>query len=205
MRSGGFRFCVLIVVLGSVVWVRAGEGVAYEKMIHARTGEALEKLERDGDFEGADRALSGVFDEACLYAPVERVDALREARFPLLLVRQLKNCEESERLGLLKYLRGHVQLAEAMVFLAHPAQNNKSIYHTLNVLRGQRCGMLAEQYASLTAAICVVPLWEVCAADQMSNTARSVEPVAIFDYYVQNERRMFFGVRGVPRAAGICC
>jgi hypothetical protein len=196
MRRGGLHLCLLILAVWSVVSVRAAEGVAYEKMVHARTSEALEKLQRDGDFEAADRALSGIFDEACLYAPGERPDAMREATFPLLLVRQLKNCDESERLGILKYLRAHTQLAEAMVFLAHPAQNNKSIYHTLDTLRQER-GDVLEQYASLTAAICVVHHGEYERRIN-ENTARSVGPVAIFDYYVKNESRMFFGIRNVP-------
>jgi hypothetical protein len=56
---------------------------------------------------------------------------------------------------------------------------------------------MLEEYATLTAAICVVhdrPL----SRRINENGAKSPEALAVFDYFVKNEKQMFFGIKPVP-------
>ena len=66
----------------------------------------------------------------------------------------------------------------------------------LQTLREAR-GPLLEKYANLAAAICVVHARPLVRHIN-ENQVKAVDPLQIFDFYVKNESRMFFGIQAVP-------
>jgi hypothetical protein len=156
----------------------------------------LDQLEKSGDFAKAHEDLSALFDQAIGYSLAKDVDLIRDIDFALRMVGQLEKAPDSRRVELLKFLRANDNAARALVFLIHPRQDPKTIYELFDRLREKR-GKELDKFATLTAAISVVhdrPLKQRV----NENTAEAPDPIAIFDYYRQNEARMYFGIRAVP-------
>lgn len=157
----------------------------------------LKQLADDHDYPAAKAAIQSLCDQAILYAPEERLECIRQTDFARRLVDQLTLVPPETRDPLLPYLLKHENLAETLVFLIRPDhESTAKVYELLNKLRTQRPDQM-DTYASLAAAICVVqhrPFEEHI----NENHAESVDPIDIFDYYVRNESRMFFGIRNVP-------
>ena len=170
--------------------------LSYAQTIQDQTNAALDAIQAGGDWAAASKTLETLFDQTVLYGPEDRPDALREADFALRLVQQLKRVPESKRADLLKLLRNNPNLAGTLVFLIRPGEDPAGAYGMLDHLRQNRAELL-DKYATLTAAICVVHQ-KPFERRINENTAKSAEPVDIFDYYVRNENRMFFGIRNVP-------
>ncbi|MHC4416437.1 MAG: hypothetical protein ACYS0G_14275 [Planctomycetota bacterium] len=158
---------------------------------------ALDKLQRTGDFETAAKALERQFDRVIAAAPLDDRALFTDAAFAVRLIGQLNEVDDAIRLELLEYLRTHDQLASTLVFLVKPDQEKAAeVYALLDRLRRAR-GEALETYPNLAAALCVVHE-EPFKRRFNENTARSADPIAIFDYFVVNERRTLFGVRNVP-------
>ena len=168
----------------------------YAQMVKDQATAALDVFQAGGDWALASKTLEALFDQAVRYGPEDRPDALREADFALRLVRQLKHVPEGTRGELLKLLRNNPNLAGTLVFLIRPGEDPSGAYGMLDHLRLKRAELL-DQYATLTAAICVVHQ-KPFERRINENTAKAAEPLDIFDYYVKNEGRMFFGIRNVP-------
>jgi hypothetical protein len=171
--------------------------VAYSQYVQASTVAALERLADDHDYPAAKSAIQALFDQAILYAPDEHLDCIRQTDFARRLVNQLTRVPPETRDELLPYLLKHQNLAATLVFLLHPDHEMPAqVYELLQKLRTQRPDQM-DTYASLAAAICVVqhrPFEEGI----NENHATSADAIDIFDYYVRNESRMFFGIRNVP-------
>jgi hypothetical protein len=151
----------------------------------------------DADYDAANTACQALFDQAILYAPADHLDSIREADFALRLVSQLGELTPEKRNALLPYLRQHPNLAQTLVFLIRSdAQRSTSVYALLDTLRQKR-GAQLENDCSLAAAVCVVQN-RPNTLHVNENTVTSVDPIDIFDYYVRNENRMYFGIRNVP-------
>jgi hypothetical protein len=170
---------------------------AYPQYVHTTAAATLDKLQTDNDFPAAIKSLQALFDQTILYAPADRADCIREADFALRLARQLKNLPPQARDQLLPFLRKHQNLASTLVFLIRPDQERPvSVYSLLDKLREKR-GEQLETYASLASAICVVQ-HKPFTVHINENQVKSADAIDLFDYYVQNESRMFFGIRNVP-------
>jgi transglutaminase-like putative cysteine protease len=170
--------------------------VAYSQLVQSRVKGILDALQSDADFSAAEKALADLFDQATLYTPDDRIDALREADFALRLVRQLQHAPQDHRIDLLKFLRGSPNFAGAFVFLIRPGENPAGPYALLERLREARAEQI-DKYATLAAAICVVHQ-RPFERRVNENTGKAIDPIDLFDYYVKYESRMFFGVRNVP-------
>lgn len=170
--------------------------LTYVQFVQSGVKSTLDTLQSDGDWSAASKSLGELFDQAVLYCPEDRPDALREADFALRLVNQLSRLPESKRIDLLKILRGSPNLAGALVFLIRPGEDAAGAYGMLDHLREKRIEQL-DKYATLAAAICVVHQ-RPFERHINENTPKSAEPIDIFDYYVRNEGRMYFGIRNVP-------
>jgi hypothetical protein len=174
----------------------APKKVAFTQFVHARVESILDTLQKDDNYDAATAALQALFDQTALYAPADRPDALREADFALRLVSQLSHVPDDQRKDLLPYLRAHAELAQTLAFLILPDQPAAQVYELLDKLREQRGDKISE-YDNLTAAICLVH-YRKRTIQANENQATSADPVDIFDYYVSNESRMFFGIKNVP-------
>jgi hypothetical protein len=170
--------------------------VTYAQHMQARVKDVLDTLQSNRDWKAAGASLDLLFDNAVLYTTEDRPDALREADFARRLVAQLSQASDSTRMDLLKILRGSPNLAATLVFLIQPGEDVAGIYAMLDRLRQKRIEQL-DKYATLAAAICVVH-HKPFDRHINENTAKSADPIDLFDYYVKNEGRMFFGIRNVP-------
>jgi hypothetical protein len=162
------------------------------------TDEAKSSLDlaQQGDFAAARAAAQKNFDLAIAYGSNGDLDAFRTADLARRLINQLQPLEPATRTDLLKYLRAHDELANALAFAAKDGNNIKGVYTLLDRLRHERPAQVVE-FANLTAAICVVrdrPLVRKI----NENTTTAADPVDVFDFYVSHESQMFFGLRGIP-------
>lgn len=166
--------------------------------IRADIAAALDALQRTGDFEQALVAVGASFDQVLAPAPTQDKTLFRDAALAVRLVEQLKEADASKRLDLLAYLRANDELASTLAFLVKDSkhENRAAIYGLLDRLRRQR-PKLVPKYPSLVAAICVVHD-ETLKRTINENAARADDPLAIFDFYTKNEKRMFFGIRDLP-------
>jgi hypothetical protein len=194
---------VLVILLAPVA--RAGgpapaatkKKVPFSQYVRAQVTTTLDTLVKDHDYDAATKSLQTLFDQAVLHSPAEQVDSIREADFALRLVTQLSAVPTAQGEQLLPFLRKHDDLAHTLVFLIRPGdQGLAGTYALLNRLREKRADKL-DQYSTLAAALCVVhnrP--RTIRANE--NEATSADPLELFDYYVKNESRMYYGIKNVP-------
>ncbi|MCA9290309.1 MAG: transglutaminase domain-containing protein [Phycisphaerales bacterium] len=167
--------------------------------------DVLDALEAGGSFEDAGATLGSMFDAAARAAPDVDADFVRDLAEARRLVAHLAEVASgddpqtaaSEHVrGTLRFLRDRPKLRASLVFLVDPADDVPAVYALLDRLRDAR-GSILEEWASLVAAVCVVHDRPMVRRIN-ENVATSADPIAIFDYYVAHERRLFFGVRPVP-------
>ena len=166
--------------------------------VKSRVATTLDGLQADGDFAKASEDLTQLFDQVIACAPVKEkdLDAWRDVAYALRLVNQLEQAPAASRLDLLKYLRANDNLARSLTMLVGRKERPIDVYRMLDRLRQER-GEQLDKFANLAAALCVVhdrPFERRI----NENQAKAPDPVALFDYYVRNERLMNFGVRPVP-------
>lgn len=188
---------------------------AYEEQTGARIKKILDRLEQDGDFGAAKLNLRNLFRQVVTYAPLTKREVFIDAAFTLRLVEQLKDdsflrrrqgqwqrvpgegVTPPGRVELLKYLRANDKLARAIAFTVRPDRESpRLIYDLLDKLR-EGHGEILNEYAYLTAAICVVHE-EPFERRVNENMTQSPEPGDILHYFVTNEKHMLFGLRNVP-------
>jgi hypothetical protein len=197
MRYFLLSFITLLLAGGQSAMEAAPQKLAYPQYVHATATAVMTRLQSDNDYPAAIASLQSLFDQTILYTPDDRLECMREADFALRLARQLKNTPPATRNAVLPFLLKHENLASTLVFLVRPDHEKPtSVYALLNKLQESR-GDNLEKYASLAAAICVVQ-HKPFTVHINENQVKSVDPVDIFDYYVKNENRMYFGIRNVP-------
>ncbi len=174
--------------------------VTYSQVVHQQASKILDRLQSDNNIDAAVKASGELFDQVTLYSQDSQLDAFREASFTLRLTRQLSDVADEQRADLLQYLRSNQDLANALVFLIRPSasRGNKpeNVYALLNRLREKHSEKL-NAYANLTAAICVVHATPMTLRIN-ENKVTAADPEAIWDFYVKNEAKMFFGLKNVP-------
>jgi len=131
------------------------------------------------------------------YAPLTETQAFIDAAFTARLTDQLACVtDKDQRIRVLDYLLKHDELARELAFTIRPEEKPEQVYAVLLKLIDARGEQLAD-YPTLTAALCVVH--DVPMVKRINeNTAKSDNVVNLFDYYVKNEKKMLFGIKGVP-------
>ncbi len=190
--------CLAIVVFATTtVASRHASADELADQVRGQITATLDALEQSGDFEQAQAVLQQQFDHVIASADRKDKQLFRDAAFALRLVRQLKQADETVRVELLKYLQENAALASTLSFLIKPDRDDPGkVYALLNELRKHRADRL-DDYANLVAAICVVHE-DPFRRRVNENVGQSPSPLAIFDYFVANEKRMLFGIRDVP-------
>jgi hypothetical protein len=173
-----------------------GKPTSLDQLVHSTVTATLDQLEKDGNFPAARQKLADTFDRVIALASPTALDSVHESALALRLVGQLQQAPPAQRLELLKYLRANRELAATLTFLMRSQNRAPAVYALLNRLR-EKHGKDLETYANLTAAICLVhdrPFVRLVSKNQL----KSPDPVALFEYYVNNERRMVLGIRTMP-------
>jgi len=158
--------------------------------------KTLTAAQEGGDLDAAVGQLAGLFDQTIAWSKDVDRDSIEEADLGLRLARDVQQLPSDEQRDWLIYLKANPDLAATLVFLMKPEQKPAPVFALLKKLREAR-GPELEKYANLTAAICVVharPLERYI----NENRVHAADPLEIFDFYVKNESRMFFGIKLVP-------
>ncbi len=163
-----------------------------------RTQAILNRLARDGDFAKARAALDVLCDQAIARGRREQTRIIRRTDFARELVTQLATVPGKKlRLRLLAYLEKNHVLAQTLVFLVEIQKPQwPRIYAMLDNLH-RKLGKRAARYPNLTAAICSV-LYQPLTVHMNENPATSPDPVRLWKFYVNNQGKMFFGIKPMP-------
>lgn len=167
-----------------------------EPLVHKKTQAILDQLAESNDFSTAVRDCQLLFDQTILYGKTREKQAFIDAAFTLGLVRLLSNSNASKRIERLRYLRQNNQLAQELVFALKPQDNRDRVLNVLDKLR-RRAKKSLDPYANLVAAVCVVhdnPL--VHRINENATTGES--PELILQFYIENERAMFYPLKKTP-------
>lgn len=162
--------------------------------------EALNAIERDatasGDFSAAAVSAERLLAHVTAYAPVRQSRAFVEAAFAARHYRYLAAIPPDDARALHPFLAEHTELARTLAFLISPEEQPRAVYSTLKKLHAARGEGLAK-YPALVAALCVVhdqPL-----IHQINeNRVEAPDVVALFDFYVEHENRLLFGLTKLP-------
>lgn len=166
------------------------------KYVNATVEKTLADAQASGDLDSAVARLTTLFDQTIAWSKDTDLEPIEKADFALRLARDVQELPADQQADWLRYLKANPDLASTLVFLIKPEQKPARVFALLKKLRDAR-GPMLEKYANLTAAICVVhdrPLKRGI----NENSATAPDPLAIFDFYVANEPRMYFGIREVP-------
>lgn len=164
--------------------------------VKATVDRTLADAQSNGDLDSAVARLATLFDQTLAWSKDSDLEPIGQADFAVRLVRDVAELPSDEQTDWLKYSKANPDLAATLVFLIKPEQKPAKVFALLKKLRDAR-GPLLEKYANLTAAICVVHS-EPLKRGINENSATAADPLEIFDFYVKNEPRMYFGIRGVP-------
>jgi hypothetical protein len=166
------------------------------EIVRAKIDQALDHLADSGDLKAANAAMGVLLDQVAAHTPADQGEVFLAAAAAHRLIAQLSTVNPEVRSSVLGPLREQADLAQALAFLVKPAEKPVGAYSMLSRVLTER-PQAAGQYPELVAAVCVVhdhPL----SRRINENTASGDDPIAVIDYFIANERRMFFGVRDVP-------
>lgn len=166
------------------------------KYVNATVEKTLADAETSGDLDAAVAKLTTLFDQTIAWSKDPDLEPIEKADRALRLAQDVRELPADEQADWLKYCKANPDLATTLVFLIKPEQRPEKVFALLKKLRDAR-GPLLEKYANLTAAICVVHA-QPLKRGVNENSTQAPDPLAIFDFYVRNEPRMYFGVRDVP-------
>lgn len=165
--------------------------------VRQSSDEILLKLQKDGDFEAGAAAMLSVFDQTVAFGDPSDTALFRDSALNVRLVNLVVATEPSTRAGLLVFLLQNPDVARAMAFTVRPDQEKAAeVMAVLSALRtvGEKSVV---SHANLTAAMCVVHDQKLTRRIN-ENGATAADPVPLFNYFIANERSMFFGLKNVP-------
>ncbi|HTV48994.1 MAG TPA: hypothetical protein VMG59_11180 [Phycisphaerae bacterium] len=170
----------------------------YSTYIHEQTETILKNLQETGDFVGAENSLDQLFQQAIAWVDDDDINALSEVDLTFRLISGLGQVQDaSHRMDLLNYLLANRELAATLAILVEPDKQNVPDIYNLLYRMHHELGSEPAEYPDLTAAICAV-LYQPLGVDINENHVQSADPVALFKFYVNNQDRMFFGIRDMP-------
>lgn len=167
------------------------------KAVQKRINEVYDAIQESGDFVAGEIELTDIFDAVIAHVPEHQDETFIEAAYSLRLIRQLAEADKTPHIELLEFLRSVPDLAKALAFLINMEDENMNeVFSMLDKLRKMRGGKLNE-YSNLAAAFCVVhdkPL----ARRINENRAQAPDVIELFDFYLANEKQMYFGLKDIP-------
>lgn len=165
--------------------------------VRARIEAALDAAESSGDMAAAAAATRAIFDEVIAFGAQPEGPTLREAALAARMTRMLAAEGEFDRPSLLGFLRASPRLAGDLFFLIdEEAEQPGRVLATLHAVRSGREKDL-EEHSAFAAAVCVVHD-EPLVRRFNENVVRSPDAAALLDFYLSNERRMYFGLADLP-------
>ena len=161
----------------------------------------MQKLDEDGNTAAAQQSADALLDTVLGYAPAGETAAFREADLLSRMVAQLSVAPKASQRDLIKLFRTKPALAQAVVWTIKPGDDIPRVYALLDRLRRERPDQL-DAFANLAAAVCVVydkpPRKVAFETPKKPIFLKPADPLAVFDYFTQNDQRMVLGIKGMP-------
>lgn len=171
----------------------------FQQKIDAQTQEIFAKLEA-GKRHDAMQQANQLFDSVIAYVPDSDVQLYTQAAYIRRLTDLLRSADNEAILKrILALVRENPQLGKTLAFMFDPKHDDaRRVLDIVDQIAEQRPDQIAD-YTQLTVALAVVHDHPEPFIRRINeNTAQSPEPLALFDYYVSNERRLNFGIQDVP-------
>ncbi len=169
---------------------------AFDIYIHKELAGALNDIRETGDVEKSGDRIADAFELVISRGTDKQYDLLRDADFAWRLAWQMSKLPLGQRKDVMAYMQRHDALARTMVSTVSSDDSIPDVYDLFDTLRTQRPDQM-DAYANLVASLCVV--YDVPLTRRINeNKVTSPAPLAIFDYYVANEKSMAFGIKNVP-------
>jgi hypothetical protein len=161
---------------------------------------SVRQIEHDatasGDFSAAAASAERLLAHVTAYAPVRQSRAFVEAAFAARHYRFLAAIPQDDAKVLHQFLGEHTELAQTLAFLVSPDEQPQAVYATLKKLSAARGEQLAK-YPALVAALCVVHDQPIVHHIN-ENRVEAPDVVALFDFYVEHEKRLLYGLTKLP-------
>jgi hypothetical protein len=164
--------------------------------ISAASDSIFKEIQDNGDFAAGLTSLQVIFDQVVAFGATTDKKLFRDAALNLRLATLVSQAEESQRVELLEFLLSNPSLAGTLAFVVKPEDKPADVLAVLARLRAAHEKKL-NAHATLIAALCVVhdrPLTRQI----NENSATAPDVVRLFEYFVGNEKRLFFGLKTVP-------
>ena len=174
----------------------ASKSIPSGTMVAERIDQIIEEAIANGEIDAAANAANRLFDNVIVSARRKDTQAFVNAAFARRLLNQLTQAASETQLPLLQFLHDNDETARMLVFCFTQQDDGGNVYQLLNRLRIER-GEQVSQFSALAAAICLVHQQPLRRRIN-ENEIETPDPIEIFDYFVENERRMFFGISKVP-------
>lgn len=171
---------------------------AWNAYVDQRAEAILQALDEDGSAMDALMAASRLLAQLTIYAPDEAVDGFVRAAELRRLVELVHHGLASESSDDLRQtMWQNPEFARTILFFLEPGTSRlKGAIELLERLHEER-GEMIVRYPELTAAILAVHATPLKRRFN-ENSAEAPDPVALFDYFVRHEQRLFFGLRIPP-------
>lgn len=189
------RACLLL------AWCWAGVGLAWASPLLDHVDEAgageLARLRASGDLGASRAALSGLLDRTASTVDRGSLDALGAAYFYDRFAHDLAELSRDARDRALAAERAHPELVRALVFALDRRHDDVERAWALLLRLIDERADAAASLPALAAAVAVVHD-EPLAHRINENTAAAADPVAIFDHFVTNRRRLAIDPAALP-------
>lgn len=173
-----------------------GTNAGLTATVSQQVAAIMDRAETGGDFQQASEEATALFARVVAYGDTKAPEQFVEAAYAYRLLSQLAGAEGLSSVEMLRYLRANPKFGHALAFLIQPGEDPAKVYALADRLRRGH-GDVLNDFATLAAAICVVHD-EPLKRRVNENEVAATDPIELFNYFRNNEKRMLFGIRTVP-------
>jgi hypothetical protein len=164
----------------------------------------LADLDTSQDFSKAFKQCNQLFEQVIAFAGEKSEPAFRDIASTRRLIRLfalLQKDDKPDQKARWDFLRKNKDLGNELARVvrygdAKQADNIPKVFALLDELIAKHANQLND-FATLTSAICVVHD-RLITRHMNENVVNGTDPIALFDYFTQNEKSMYYGIRNVP-------
>ncbi len=178
----------------------AGTTAAAPQEVSARVEALLDELALSGDVDRAGNAAAKLLAEVALTRPASDAGAFADAGYAVGLVSLMDRAalaDASELSAMLRRLRARSAAARELAFLFYDQGDDAAKVLVVFARLDEAFGAEVDAFPGLTAALCVVHDRAI-ERRVNENKVTATDPVELFRFFRDHEKRMLFGVRGVP-------
>lgn len=176
----------------------------FEEYVATALQRILTDVDTSQNFSKAFVQTTDLFEQVIAFAGEKSDRSFRDVASTRRLVRLLALLQQDDKpdqKDRWTYLRNNKDLADELARIVRfgdgkVADRLSRVFQLLDRLRDKHPARLND-FATLTTSICVVHDREITRYLN-ENVVRGTDPIALFDYFTQNQDSMFYGIRNVP-------